>query len=89
MCFFQQIGRWITPYRRRVGHWLTPASHWLPVFLKAETCNFTLKATDNGHPWVFDVSLRFSGDKAKYSSYLIELFNSTIISTFDSTYNTR
>jgi hypothetical protein len=61
----------------------------MPVFLKASSCSFTLKATDNGHPWVFDVSLRFSGGQNKFASYLVQLFNSTVQATFDDTYNNR
>lgn len=88
-----EIGRWITPYRRRVGHWLTPVTPWLAVLGSAQACNFTLAASDNGHPWVFDLLLRFTASGASAGAprphKLVQLFNTSELSTFDSTYNQR
>ncbi|EGD75460.1 hypothetical protein PTSG_06533 [Salpingoeca rosetta] len=53
-----EIGRWITPYRRRVGRWLTPGTRLLARLDEASTCNVSLQATDNGSPWVFSLTLR-------------------------------
>lgn len=87
-----ELGRWITPYQRRVGHWLTEINPWLAVFLPELQCNITYVATDNGHPWVFDLNLRFTQDEGKHTgrpSSMLPLFNTTVISSFDSNYNNR
>lgn len=91
-----ELGRWITPYRRRVGHWLTQVNPWLAVFAGGETCNITFVATDNGSPWVFDLNLRFTQSAtarnvglAPRPVQLVPLFNSTVVETFDSNYNRR
>eukprot|EP00055_Hartaetosiga_balthica_P012150 m.58155 g.58155 ORF g.58155 m.58155 type:complete len:522 (+) comp7851_c5_seq2:694-2259(+) len=88
-----EIARYITPYRRRVGHWLTSASLLFNTLDDADQCIFKLVATDNGSPWVFGMNLRvrnvatpsFVGRPFKQ----VLLFNSTILSTFDNTYNNR
>eukprot|EP00730_Choanoeca_flexa_P007639 TRINITY_DN12364_c1_g5_i1.p2 TRINITY_DN12364_c1_g5~~TRINITY_DN12364_c1_g5_i1.p2 ORF type:complete len:682 (+),score=123.78 TRINITY_DN12364_c1_g5_i1:2723-4768(+) len=90
-----ELGRWITPYRRRVGHWLTPAKQWLGQMTGAERCNFTLAASDNGHPWVFTLKLRFLSQASDsnvvqgHPFEMIRLFNTSVRSTFDQTYNLR
>eukprot|EP00045_Choanoeca_perplexa_P017779 m.266606 g.266606 ORF g.266606 m.266606 type:complete len:696 (-) comp17630_c0_seq13:3-2090(-) len=90
-----ELGRWITPYRRRVGHWVTPSKQYLAQFSNAKSCNFTLAASDNGHPWVFELTLRFLQDNQSaplvqgQPTHLFRLFNTSSQSTFDKTYNDR
>lgn len=88
-----EMGRWITPYRRRVGHWLTDITPWLAVFQGSARCNISFVATDNGHPWVFDLALRFVASGSQSAALrpvqMIPLFNTTVLQTFDNTYNLR
>jgi hypothetical protein len=77
-----------------VGHWLTPAKQYLAQFANAKHCNFTLAASSNGHPWVFELTLRFlqrneSQPVLGQPMHLVRLFNTSNRSTFDNTYNER
>ena len=40
--FVGELARWITPFRRRVGRWLTPATPLMPLLLdpKNRSCAF-------------------------------------------------
>ena len=42
--FKNEIGRWVTPFRREVGHWLTDVTPLMPMLYKNENgCNFTME----------------------------------------------
>ncbi|PRW21088.1 Peptide-N(4)-(N-acetyl-beta-D-glucosaminyl)a sparagine amidase F [Chlorella sorokiniana] len=61
----RELGRWITPFRRRVGRWLTDVSALRPLLLPAPRllrmqCTFTLQAPAWAGPWQPTLSLRFS-----------------------------
>ncbi|EDV28324.1 uncharacterized protein TRIADDRAFT_37261 [Trichoplax adhaerens] len=55
----QELGRWITSFRRRIGHWLTPVTPLLPL-LSSSSCNFTMKTVPWAQPWFTTLKLRFS-----------------------------
>jgi hypothetical protein len=56
--------RWITPFRRRVGRWLTPAESFVALLTYSRTadydkpyyCNFTF-GTGTNEPWVSTINL--------------------------------
>ena len=52
-----ELGRWVTPFRRRAGRWLTDVTSLAPA-LAAGACSFELQAAAGG--WVVDASLRYS-----------------------------
>ena len=54
---YNEMGRWITPFRRQVGHWLTDITPLMPMLFE-DTCNFTLEITES--KWVASLSLRFT-----------------------------
>ena len=54
-----ELGRWITPFKRQVGHWLTDISPLMPM-LYHEACNFTMHVT-SGSGWTAAASLHWSG----------------------------
>lgn len=88
-----ELGRWITPYARRAGEWLTPATPLLALLGDGKSpmnCTFKLSAVDNGSPWVFSLSLRGTHvqDQPR-PSRLFELFNNSGHSVFDASYNKR
>jgi hypothetical protein len=57
-----EMGRWVTPFRRRGGRWLTPATQLLP---RLNTTNCTFALASPGDDWIADVSLRFSNHKSE------------------------
>lgn len=64
-----EIGRWITAFRRGIGHWLTDISPLLPLFSPSQStskCSFLMK-TDAwwAQPWVATVILRFQKPKSE------------------------
>ncbi|XP_078454085.1 uncharacterized protein LOC144720862 [Lampetra planeri] len=85
-----ELGRWITPFRRRVGHWLTDVSPLLPL-LDARTCNLTLRTVPWAKPWRPTLNLRFSRrtqlpDGALFPVKVKPLFTG---GTFNSSYNKK
>ena len=67
-----EIGRWITAFRRGIGHWLTDISSLMPLFAPSQSiskCTFLMK-TDAwwAQPWVATLQLRFQ--KTKITSSL-------------------
>ncbi|XP_051872729.1 uncharacterized protein si:dkey-256h2.1 [Pristis pectinata] len=88
-----ELGRWITPFRRRIGHWLTDVSPLLPL-LNAAKCTFTMKTVPWAMPWKPSLNLRFgkvSQVSAGYSStlrpfQLLQLFTG---GTFNINYNKK
>jgi len=56
-----EVGRWMTPFRRRAGRWLTDVTHLRPLLEGGRTCRFTLQVPDWAPGWWVDMKLRFSG----------------------------
>eukprot|EP00054_Salpingoeca_dolichothecata_P027365 m.200407 g.200407 ORF g.200407 m.200407 type:complete len:718 (-) comp25942_c1_seq5:1928-4081(-) len=98
----KEIGRWVTPYRRRVGEWLIDATLLRPML--QGNCTFRMAGTDNGSPWVFSLALRFMTTNsphlheqsleppltATYQPFaILDLFNTTENGNFDRNYNNR
>ena len=58
-----EIGRWITAFRRGIGHWLTDISPLLPLFMPSHSiskCTFLMKSDAWwAQPWVATLQLRF------------------------------
>ena len=55
-----ELGRWVTPYRRRIGRWLTPITQFAPMLPAGSNCTFTLDMPSwIAVPWVSSISLRF------------------------------
>ncbi|XP_069769783.1 uncharacterized protein [Narcine bancroftii] len=88
-----ELGRWITPFRRRIGHWLTDVSPLLPL-LNAAKCTFTMKTVPWAMPWRPTLNLRFSKVNQELTGYnstlhpfqLLQLFTG---GTFDKNYNKK
>ncbi|XP_061174811.1 uncharacterized protein LOC133183952 [Saccostrea echinata] len=55
-----EIGRWISPFRRRIGRWLTDISPLLPVIQNNQSaiCKFTMKTAPWAMPWIPSLNLR-------------------------------
>jgi len=58
-----ELGRWITPFRRRIGHWLTPVKPLIPLLQSADPdstnkCNFTMKTVPWAMAWVPSLNIR-------------------------------
>ncbi|XP_062321333.1 uncharacterized protein si:dkey-256h2.1 [Osmerus eperlanus] len=87
-----ELGRWITPFRRGAGRWLTDVSPLLPL-LNSGRCTFTMKTVAWAMPWVVSLNLRFSHinqtgnprDKL-YPFKLLSLYRG---GTFDKSYNKK
>lgn len=54
-----ELGRWITPFRRRIGRWLTDVSPLRPL-LTSRRCSFTMQAAPWAGDWKPSLNLRFS-----------------------------
>lgn len=59
----QELGRWISPFRRRIGRWLTPVPSYLPLLAGvpgADTfqCTFTMNTAPWAMPWKPSLTLR-------------------------------
>ncbi|TKS82579.1 hypothetical protein D9C73_016688 [Collichthys lucidus] len=54
-----ELGRWITAFRRGIGHWLTDVSPLLPL-LDGNRCTLTMKTVPWAMPWIVSLNLRFS-----------------------------
>ncbi|PIK55529.1 hypothetical protein BSL78_07563 [Apostichopus japonicus] len=88
----QELGRWITPFRRRIGRWLTDVTALLPL-LTSTTCNFTMKTVPWAAAWKPSLNLRFSKTSTGVSSSsalkpvtITPLF---VGGTFDKKYNQK
>ena len=60
--FEGELARYITPFRRRIGRWLTPATHMMPLLTEPNMRHCSFSLANPG--WVNDFALRFSGDVA-------------------------
>ena len=88
----QEIGRWITPFKRGAGHWISDITPLIPL-LDQQQCNFQFAINQSGggvdDPWRPSAKLVFSqlntGDSIPVGpTSIIPLFNG---GTFDNTYN--
>lgn len=87
-----ELGRWVTAFRRGIGHWLTDVSPLLPL-LDSSNCTFTMKTVPWAMPWIVSLNLRFGvsnqtgdvGDKLRPFS-VTSLYGG---GTFDKNYNGR
>ncbi|KAM6910480.1 uncharacterized protein FYW49_012420 [Xenentodon cancila] len=87
-----ELGRWITAFRRGIGHWLTDVSPLMPL-LDTNRCTFTMKTVPWAMPWIVSLNLRFSvnnqtgGGLETVRPFRVEsLFSG---GTFDKNYNKR
>ena len=53
-----ELGRWITPFRRGIGRWITDVTPLLPL-LTTEECTFTMYTDAWAMPWYPSLNLRF------------------------------
>lgn len=53
-----ELGRWITSFRRSVGHWVTDVSHLAALLRPGARCTFTAASTPE--VWFVSLALRFS-----------------------------
>eukprot|EP01052_Picozoa_sp_SAG31_P036819 SAG31_NODE_4650_length_3068_cov_2.827888_2_plen_488_part_00 len=60
--FSGELARYITPFRRRIGHFLTPATTLMPYFLDESTRSCAFRLSGPGG-WASTISLRFSGNE--------------------------
>jgi hypothetical protein len=86
----QELGRWITPFGRAVGRWLTDVTPLMPLLFsngsRACTFSITVGTTEN---WVPSVSLRLTKVAAASSVpfQVVPLYSGS--PAFDQTYNNR
>ena len=90
-----ELGRWITPFRRRNGRWLTDVSPLLPVLhpnsnqSKESVCTFEMKSDAWwAKSWLPSLNLRFKKDVSTNEKpfYVEPLFTGGV---FDSKYNLK
>jgi hypothetical protein len=55
-----ELARYVTPFGRRVGHWLTDATQLMPLLADSQCEAFHFEVTDGGGVWMIDTSLRFT-----------------------------
>ncbi|KAK9821321.1 hypothetical protein WJX81_001912 [Elliptochloris bilobata] len=84
----RELGRWITPFRRRVGRWLTDVTPLRPLLNGGQRCRFRLQTAPWGLPWRPSLTLRFSNSSraGPQPTEVIPLFGG---GTFDSAYNAQ
>eukprot|EP01119_Soliformovum_irregulare_P018565 TRINITY_DN5727_c0_g1_i1.p1 TRINITY_DN5727_c0_g1~~TRINITY_DN5727_c0_g1_i1.p1 ORF type:complete len:672 (+),score=139.25 TRINITY_DN5727_c0_g1_i1:1533-3548(+) len=85
-----ELGRWITPFRRRVGHWVTDISGLAPLlFSQNEYCNLSM-TTDwwLPKPWMPSLNIRMYNKKV-YPVAPVELMPLFEGGTFDKNYNSK
>ncbi|KAG7216467.1 hypothetical protein INR49_001953 [Caranx melampygus] len=54
-----ELGRWITAFRRGIGHWFTDVTPLIPL-LDGNKCTFTMKTVPWAMPWIVSLNLRFT-----------------------------
>jgi len=94
----QELGRWITPFGRRVGRWLTDATPLLPLLFpgsasgtSSTTCTFSI-TVGTSENWVPSFSLRLLKVHGQTGASLVPtqvlpLYTGFV--TFNQTYNDR
>jgi len=83
--FAGELARYVTPFRRRIGHWLTPATALMPLLTNPSKRRCTFSLANPG--WMINFKLRFSGDVAVDGSPPLHTNNLFQGGNFDSTYN--
>ncbi|CAL8287985.1 unnamed protein product [Merluccius merluccius] len=80
-----ELGRWITPFRRGIGRWLTNVSPLMPLLTEGN-CTFTMKTAWWAMPWVVSLNLRFSANQTEqlFPFWVMPLYGGR---TFDKNYN--
>lgn len=84
--FVGELARYITPFRRRIGHWLTPATARMPYLTheRNRSCAFKLSAPGG---WASTISLRFSdAGESSPPQFSTQLFFG---GSFDNSYNSN
>ena len=64
----RELGRWITPFKRCGGRWLTDASAKLPLLPAGQRCAFVVQSASYAGVWTATLTLRFSGGTTPGSS---------------------
>lgn len=89
----QELGRWITPFKRRVGHWLTPVHSILPLLDSSSgVCNFTVTINSSGggyyDKWVPSLRIHLADyqQSTEVPTTTLPLFGG---GTWDQSYNER
>lgn len=80
-----ELGRWISPFRRRIGRWLTDVSSLKPL-LNDSFCTFRLTTAPWAEPWVVSLNLRFTASEQAVATLVHPLFEG---GTFNASYNDR
>ena len=74
-----EIGRWITSFRRGIGHWLTDISPLLPLLAPSSStskCSFVMKMGSWwAQPWVSTLILRFQKPRIARPSVSLNMQN--------------
>lgn len=55
----RELGRWITPFRRRIGRWLTDVTPLMPLLI-GQQCHFHLQTAPWALTWTPSLTLRFT-----------------------------
>jgi hypothetical protein len=69
-----ELARYVTPFSRRVGHWLTDTTQLMPLMAASDCDEFVFDVTDGGGYWLVSTNLRSSidllpYDRLEYKSY--------------------
>lgn len=56
----RELVRYVTPFRRRNGHWLTDISPLVALLQQCDSNTYVFEATAGAYPWFLSSSLRFS-----------------------------
>ncbi|XP_078376545.1 uncharacterized protein LOC144659900 [Oculina patagonica] len=100
-----ELGRWITPFRRRIGRWLTPVKPLIPLLQSADSssnnkCNFTIKTVPWAMAWVPSLNIRLVNKVQVLRQYkTFHAMDKTLVpfeivplfrgGTFDKNYNSK
>ena len=94
-----ELGRWITPFRRRVGRWLTDVTPLLPLLLSTSSnvCKVTMKTVPWAKPWkpalrfLLDVEETIEDERMRTKKKLtpVKTFPLFRGGTFDADYNAK
>jgi len=80
---WNEFGRWITPFRRRIGHWLTDVTPLVPL-LTSSKCNFSMEDGKPTSPWISTLSLHLTKNQKESAYKSLPLFQG---GAFDKNYN--
>eukprot|EP01038_Epipyxis_sp_PR26KG_P006468 gene6468-8897_t len=77
-----EIARYVTPFRRRVGRWLTDATPFMALLINSSCDKFEFQATVGGQLWYISINLRLSNPNTSPPTNFEPLF-STLASIAD------